>query len=166
MADPHWTSYVGMATGLIGACTGIIGYRKASSLKSLDLRLELRKSTHNAHTDLSQLEDLINKANRSRDAVASARGFLGSGRMIKWKADIETDKAKLESLLSTAPDPKDNPENYSQGKLELKLIKIHKFQMEIDDLKNKYVDELLKDDEERKQIREDNRASLTQRQST
>ena len=129
MADPHWTSYVGMATGLIGAFTGIIGYRKARSLKSLDLRLELRKSTHNAHTDLNQLEDLVNKANKSRNAVASARGFLQSGRMVKWKADIEIDKAKLELLLNNAPDPEDNPAKYSHGKLELKLIAIHKFQI-------------------------------------
>lgn len=166
MADPHWTSYVGMAAGLIGAFTGIIGYRKASSLKSLDLRLELRKSTHNAHTDLNQLEDLINRADKSRNMVASARSFLGSGRMITWKKDIETDKAKLEPLLNNAPDPEGNPEKYSQSKLELKLIEIHKFQMEINDLKEKYVAELLKDDEERKQIMEDNRASLAQRQNT
>ena len=51
MAEPHWAGYVGMVTGVIGAITGIagaimgyIGYRRSNKLKSLDLRLELRKS--------------------------------------------------------------------------------------------------------------------------
>jgi hypothetical protein len=163
MADPHWTSYVGMATGIIGAFTGVIGYRKASSLKSLDLRLELKKETHNALTDVQQIEELINKANKSRQAVAAARGMFKSGMMEKWKADVETDKAQLATLLNKAPDPEENFEKCSQGVLESKLVELHKFQTEVKDLKEKYISEYQKDDEERKQIREDHRVSMQQR---
>ncbi len=48
MAEPHWMGYIGMVTGIVGAFTGIadaimgyLSYKKSSSLKSLDLRLEL-----------------------------------------------------------------------------------------------------------------------------
>ena len=135
MADPHWTSFVGMATGIIGAFTGVIGYRKASSLKSLDLRLELKKETHNALTDVHKIEELINKANKSRQAEAAARGMFKSGMMEKWKADVETDKAQLATLLNKAPDPEENFEKCSQGVLESKLVDLHKFQIEVKDLK-------------------------------
>jgi hypothetical protein len=91
MADPHWTSYVGMATGIIGALTGIIGYRKASSLKSLDLRLELKKATHNALTDVHQIEELINRASKSRQAVAAARGMFRKNG-VKSKAPVKAGK--------------------------------------------------------------------------
>ena len=50
-------------------------------------------------------------------------------------------------------------------RLELKLIEIHKFQKEVTDIKEKYIAERQKDDEERKQIREDHR-SLQQQSNT
>lgn len=160
MADLHWTSYVGMATGIIGALTGVIGYLKARSIKSLDLRLELKKETHNARTDVHQIEYLINKANKSRHAVASAKGFLRSGMMEKWKVDIETDKIQLDALLKKTPGSEESFEKYSQGVLESKLVELHKFQTAVNELKDKYIAEYQKDDEERKQIREDKRVGL------
>jgi len=45
------------------------------------------------------------------------------------------------------------------------LIEIHKFQKEVTDIKEKYIAERQKDDEERKQIREDHR-SLQQQSNT
>jgi len=46
MQATNWLSYVGTATGIIGAITGVAGaivsylsYRKIHTLKSLDLRL-------------------------------------------------------------------------------------------------------------------------------
>jgi hypothetical protein len=166
MADPHWTSYVGMVTGIIGAFTGIIGYLKASLLKSLDLRLELKKATHNAITDLRQIEELINKADKSRKAVAAARGMFRSGMMQKWTADVKKDKIQLMTLLDNAPNSEENIEKCSQRVLESKLIEIHKFQAAVKELKEKYVSEYNKDDEERKQIREDHRMNRQQRFNT
>ena len=166
MADPHWTSYVGMVTGIIGALTGIIGYRKASNLKSLDLRLELKKATHNAITDLDQIEELIDNADKSRQAVASAKGMFRSGVMEKWNADVKKDKNQFATLLVNTPNSEENIEKCSQKVLEAKLIEIHKFQAAVKELKEKYIAEYKKDDEERKQIREDHRVSRQQRLNT
>ncbi len=83
MSEPDWMGYVGMATGIIGAITGISGaimgyvsYRRSNSLKSLDLRIELRKAINVAQSNLQQLEKLIEHANKSREAVASATAGL------------------------------------------------------------------------------------------
>ena len=83
MTEPHWTSYVGMATGIIGAITGVSGaimgyvsYRRSNRLKSLDLRLELRKAVNELQSNFSQIEKLIEYANQSRVAVFAARGFF------------------------------------------------------------------------------------------
>ena len=66
MTDPHWTSYVGMATGIVGAITGVsgaimgyIGYRKSSQNKALDLRLELKKAVANINSDYKILLEQI-----------------------------------------------------------------------------------------------------------
>ena len=54
MTEP---GYVGMATGIIGAITGVAGmilgyvsYKHSNTLKSLDLRLELRKAVNDRHS--------------------------------------------------------------------------------------------------------------------
>jgi len=161
MADPHWSSYVGMATGVIGAITGIIGYRKANDIKTLDLRLELRKSTHDALFDINHLEELIYNANKSRTKIAAAKKSKGSSHFKNWNLAIAADKAELEKLANNAPNPDTTFESFSQRELESKLIEIHKFQSKINTLKNKYNNELLKDEEERKQLREDHRNSMS-----
>ena len=40
MADSGFLSYIGAATGVIGSVLGYIGYRQASLMKSVDLRLQ------------------------------------------------------------------------------------------------------------------------------
>jgi len=110
MAEPHWTGYVGMATGIIGAIKGIAGaitgyisYRRSNRLKSLDLRLELHKRISDVHTYLNGLKELIDKANRSRQAVFSAGGMSRSGAMVKWQDEVAADKAKSGELLKRSP---------------------------------------------------------------
>ena len=110
MSEPDWIGYVGMATGIIGAITGISGaimgyvsYRRSNNLKSLDLRIELRKSVNVAQSSLQQLAKLIEYANRSRQAVASAMGRYQSGMMEKWKQEVEADNNAVKILFQNAP---------------------------------------------------------------
>jgi len=165
MTEPHWTSYVGMATGIFGAITGISGaimgyksYRRSNDLKSLDLRLELRKAANEMLSDLSQLEELIAHANKSRQAVASAKGKLRSGMMVKWKQEVEADKIRIEQLSINASSAENNYDKLNHKELESKLVEVHKLQIQIDKLRNKYDAEVHADDEDRKHIREDVRA--------
>ena len=97
--------------------------------------------------------------------MAAVKGLFRSGMMEKWNAEVEKDKKKLSTILNNAPDPEENIEKLSQSVLELKLIENHKFQKEVTDIKEKYIAERQKDDEERKQIREDHR-SLQQHSNT
>jgi hypothetical protein len=160
--EPNWTGYVGMITGIVGAITGVAGaimgyisYRRSASLKSLDLRLELRKAGNSVQEGLSQLEKLIEYANDSRKAVAAARGRFGSGMMVKWKQGVEVDKNVVKQLSQNAPSADENYDDLSPRELESKLVRIHRLQVQLDGLREKYDAAVRADDEERKHIRED-----------
>ena len=160
MPDPHWTSYVGMATGIIGTLTGISGaimgfisYRKSNEIKSLDLRLEYRKSINDSASCISKAEELLLYANKSRERVASATGNYNSGAMQHWKQQYETDTNTLKDLSSKAPSSTANYDNLSPKELESKIIEIHSLQNEVEVLVNKYQTALDADDKTREYIR-------------
>jgi hypothetical protein len=161
-SEPHWTSYVGMASGSIGAITGIAGaimgyisYRKSNQLKSLDLRLELKKSITVLHSSHSRLIELIEHANRSRIAVSAATSRSGSGIMDKWKNNIESDKTRIAELSEKIPEQNNSYENLDTEELESKLIEVHAIQTEINQLNEKYNASITEDDNQRNHLRED-----------
>lgn len=165
MSEPAWMSYVGMATGVVGAVTGIAGaimgyvsYRRSNSLKSLDLRIELKKAVNVAHVSLQQLDSLIDDANKSREGVASATGRFKSGMMQKWKNEIHEDKNKVKLLHQNAPEANKSYDDCGPKELESKLVEVHQLQVQIDSIRSKYEAAVRADDEERKHIREDIRA--------
>ena len=172
MAEPHWTGYVGMATGIFGAITGIAGtimgyvsYRRSNKLKSLDLRLELRKAVNNVqYSGLSLLKELIDHAYNSRYALASATGRSKSGMLEKWKQTVEVDKNTLKKLVQYAPPADMNYGDLTPKMLESKLVEVHQLQVQVDDLRKKYDAAALADEEGRKQLREDNRARFMSKQ--
>lgn len=162
MPDPHWTSYVGMATGIIGALTGIagavmgtLGYRKSNEIKSLDLRLELRKALSDLHMGLSKLEELLPLENQSRQRVAAATGKIGSGAMVIWDRQYEEDQLRLSNLAKEAPGSDIAYDDLKPKELEETLVDMHKLQSQVNHLVDKYNSAFKSDDEERKQIRED-----------
>ncbi len=158
MADPHWTGYVGMVSGIAGAVLSIISYRKSSSIKNLDLRLELRKEINNTHTNLAHLTGLLPHANNSRRAVAAATGNFHSGNMQRWNNELEIDNEQLTSIAEKAPDLEASYDSLNTKELESKLIEVHSLQSEINTLVNKYQSAIDSDDSERNHIREDIRA--------
>jgi hypothetical protein len=164
MAEPHWTSYVAIVTGLIGAITGIAGaimgyvsYRRSNKIKALDLRLELRKAVNDVHADLDRLRALINKADRSRQAVEAARGAFSSGAMEKWKNEVKADRTKIAELFKRAPKADSTYDAYGEKELESELIAVHRLQGELRSLLDKYLESIRSDDERRKEIREAHR---------
>lgn len=167
MAEPQWTGYVGVATGIVGAIAGIagmvlgyLGYKTSNSLKSLDLRLELRKSVSRIQSTLLQLSELIEYANQSRKAVASATGRFHSGMMTQWKQLVEKDKEAVSQLSKSAPAEGDNFDNLAPMELETKLVEVHRLQLQADELKEKYEVEVRADNEARNRLRDDARARL------
>ncbi len=165
MAESHWTGYVGMVSGTIGAITGIagaimgyIGYRRSNKLKSLDLRLELRKAISDAHADLTKLRKLIEDANISRKAVMAARGMFRSGAMAKWENEVELDRAKIGELTRNAPKIEATYDTLQAEELESELVSIHSLRGEINSFLAKYSNAISSDDEQRRQLRADQRA--------
>ena len=74
--------------------------------------------------------------------------------MEKWKIDVENDRLKLATLIQSAPDPEENLDKCSSNILESRLVQVHKFQIDVNELKEKYINEYKKDDDDRKQIRD------------
>jgi uncharacterized protein YsxB (DUF464 family) len=159
MSDPNLESYVGMVTGIIGAITGItgailgyIGYRKTNEIKSIDLRLELRKGISEVEVLLSKTEELLPYANKSRQRVSAALGSFQSGAMVKWSQDYESDLALLRELSNKKPIIS-NPESLSQNSLEQEIINFHGLQLQLKELNEKYTAHLQSDEKDRDRLR-------------
>ena len=156
MADPHWTSYVGMITGIIGSLTGVlgailgfIGYRKASDLKSLDLRIEVHKTRNDVHVSGVQMIDLLEEARSSRTAVAAAMGKSHSGGQKSFEQKFEADRDHARELVSQIPNPDLDLSKLSVGE----LVELHRLQGWSDDLTQHYEGTLAEDEEDRRHIR-------------
>jgi hypothetical protein len=158
MAEPHWTSYVAIITGIAGAIMGWISLRRSYRLKALDLRLELRKAASDIHADLSQLRVLIDKANRSRRNLSAARGMRGSGRMKILEDQTKSDIGKIGELSNRAPKPESNYDKMSEKELESELVTAHQIQHEIRRFEDQYREAMRSDEELSKELREDARS--------
>lgn len=166
MSEPAWTGYVGMVTGIAGTIMGYVSYRRSNSLKSLDLRIELRKSINVVESNLQHLEKLIEDANRSREAVASATGEFKSGKMERWKKQVGEDKNMVKQLFQNVPSADKSYDALTPKELESTLVEVHRLQVQIDELRNKYEIAVRADDEERKHIREDSRSRYAPKLNT
>lgn len=173
MADPHWTGYVGMisgiigsATGLVGAILGIKGYRKSNQLKSLDLRVVLKKAITDVRADHKALRKKMVEGNKSRESVAAMLGVLSSSWMNNWKNEFEKDQSTVKKISIELPEIDGGYEKLNPNDLEKKLIEVHGIRAEIRSLSNKYDKEMAEDDERRRQHNEDRRAQLNMQSRT
>ena len=153
MADSNWASYVGMVTGVIGAVMGYISYRRSNEIKSLDLRLEYRKSINDCVSAIAKAEKLLSYANKSRERVAAGIGNYHSGAMQHWKQEYEADTNEFKKLVGYVPSQDGNYDHLTFKQLESKLVEIHKLQNEIKALIDKYQSALDADDKTREYIR-------------
>ena len=165
MAEPHWTSYVGIVSGLIGAITGISGalmgyksYRRSNKLKSMELRLELRKDMNTAYININKMKEQMDKADRSRKRLLFKLGHGRSGAMDKWKNEVSADKNKVVTLLDGVPKSGVDYDKMHIKELERALVKIHGLNGQIQHLLDKYSEAIRSDGEQWKQIHEDRRA--------
>ena len=163
MAEPHWTAYVGMAAGILGAITGISGavmgfvsYRRSNNIKALDLRLELRKVVTDIEAGLAALPGAMDHANQSRQRVTAATGQAGALQL--WNQQFEQDRTRLNEMRERAPSSAEDLAKLSPVELESRLVAAHKIYHEVTQLAEKYARALGADYEERRQLREDMRS--------
>lgn len=163
MSDPLWLSYVGAITGITGSVLGLIAYKRSNELKSLDLRLELRKNLNTLHADANELLPFMEHTKKSRYAVSSATGRLKSGPLQKWDADYESDKTFITALINDIPSLDNTYIDLSHLSLESKIIEVHSLQDKVSRLRQKFNEFLAEDDRARVQIAANNMRPITSR---
>jgi hypothetical protein len=161
MNEMSWTEIVAIVTGVVGSITGISGailgyvsYRRSNSIKSLDLRIELKKALNLLFESISGLEEQLKECDRSRKAVASATGSFNSVSMEKWNQNIARDKEALSCIAKDVPETNNELSSLDHQQLEHRLVHIHQLQTKIDSLNSRYEREMAKDDDQRRFIRE------------
>ena len=159
MPDPHWTSYVGMATGILGTITGVAGailgyisYRKSTQIKKLDLRIELKRAVTDLNFEYAELIRQRKEGNRSRKAVAAPLGLSNSSMMKKWNEEFASDEAAINNIAKDIPNEDINYELLEDIELEEKLIDVHRINKKIQTFSKKYADAMVWDNKKREEI--------------
>jgi hypothetical protein len=148
------TGIVGAITGPAGCVIGWISYRRSQQIKTLDLRLELRKQVSGVRVDIEALPALLERARASRSAVRSAMGRgQQSGDNLIWNAELENDLKTVQALACELPDAKETYQRSKPQKLENKLVEVHALAAKAAQLRNKYETALASDDKDRDHIR-------------
>ena len=166
MAEPAtWLGYVGVVTGGIGAVTGIsgavmgyIGYRQSRLMKSLDLRLQLRKDAVSLKSAVDQLPGLMERAKASHLAVLAANGLGRSGSEQIFVQGWQGDSSTVDELQMWVQSLLHDYSHLAPAGLELMLVEIHEKSLAASRISSKYSAELAADDRAREQIRADVRA--------
>ena len=148
---------VGTITGVAGFVLGCVNYRRLRQIKSLDLRLELRRQVLDLHTIVKGLSDLLSRSMQSRTNVRSALGTLGGGDFKTWKTSLASDMTAAGALSSDLPSASDTYKKLKPGDLEAKLVEVHVLTSTATQLRDKYREELAADDRARDHIRADSR---------
>lgn len=143
----------GVATGVAGTILGVINYRRISKLKTLDLRLELKKATVDAGQALAALDELINYSNQSRFAVSAALGTLNTGGIELWKKQVAADQTTLSKLRSVMGTTASDYKGFDEGALEARLVEVHGVLGSVKGLTERYRQEVARDDRDREHIR-------------
>jgi len=154
MADIHWTSYVGMASGVTGVIIALISLYKTSKIKSLDLRLELKRTALDINSLHEELKTTLERALKSRQRTSAALGKFKSGGMQQWAEEHATDSKAWETLGEKIPDKESSYNSLSKEKLEKKLVGAHELKIKLESLKEKYTLSMVKDEGDSNFLRE------------
>jgi len=176
------TGILGLAIGAAGAVTGIWGLRnsnaanriskeanriskdaidKVDAMKSLDMRLELRKAITQLNLTAKKLPGIIQFADYSKKAVAAAKGVLHSGGTKRWNDGLERYKNQLSEITNRIPNFGENYEGLSPSDLENFIVGAHALQTQLNEIERYFQDSLDLDNEARKEMKADIRARFS-----
>ncbi|WP_186204782.1 hypothetical protein [Burkholderia gladioli] len=148
------TDNIGAATGIIGAITGSFALWKSCRVKSLDLRLELRKALGEAHHTLRSLPELLDYADRSRRAIYAQGGQAGA--TLAWEQALAADRTTIGIVTAEVRDEDADFEALSDKQLEAAIAATHNQVLRLRAFVTKYRDEVAADDDRRRDIRREN----------
>jgi len=142
-----WTGIIGAASGLGALAVSIWNYRRVSAIKSLDLRLELRRALEDHALLQDGIEGFLDRVHEAHRRVLAAQGQIGGGQEQIWNREFREDKEELARLLEDAPRPCDSYRTFSPSKLADELVAVHRSSGKLKALRDKYDNVLQKDDE-------------------
>lgn len=161
MDELNWVDFSGFLFGVVGAITGctsvIVSYKnqkKIQQVKSLDLRIELRRTINEIRALLLESDSLLPRAFKSRLAIHAATGKLRSGATANWHTEHKKDLNSLEEIGERFSRAEKFVNIDSYETLEQKLDSIDQLKREIVPIVYKYQDSLKEDDKVRESIRE------------
>lgn len=125
MDEIHWTNYVAMGTGIAGLVLGYLGYRRSNAIKSLDLRVELRKSIQNLNSIKITLKRKLDSALSARYNAESLNTGLQRSEITKWHINYESDLRAYEELENQIPPDSEFFNSFGPEKLESELLRVN-----------------------------------------
>lgn len=155
MSDQSWLSYLGAVAGVVGTITGCVALWRTGRMKSLDLRIELRRLENELRNVVEDLPELLRLAGSSHQHVAAATGRYNSGHFQQWLRELGDDRTTVDSMVQRLPPTDANHSSLSHQELEEKLSSTHEQLIQAKAMRDKYRAVLSADDRERDHIRAD-----------
>jgi hypothetical protein len=145
MHSAGWFDYFGAATGVLGmlfgvagACLGYLGYRRSTDMKTIDLRLELRRTVVAARATLEEIPVTVDRAMASRSSRQAAAGAFRSDAHQAWIKMANADRARLFALREGLPADHEAFDAQPPTTLESKIIEIEMIVREAKFIREKY----------------------------
>ena len=130
--SPAWLSYVslglsivGVVSGCLGTALGWRGYRRVGQMKTLDLRLELRRTDSEIRNLVLALPELLDRAKQSRERILAASGSAESGAMQFCRDELRDAGQRQQRLAQALPAADPDYRGYSPEALEQELVGRH-----------------------------------------
>ena len=139
MADANTLDFLNTVAGYLSLVVstaalvfGIAGYRKAASVKRLDLRLDYRRKRAIVDFGLSRCTELLPIVKQSRLASLSADGLLNSGHKVAFEKKWEDWHKLIDGKINGRSEPE--IEGMKEEALEHLLADIEIEELNISDL--------------------------------
>ena len=163
--NPHWTSIVGMATGIIGLVVAVANHIRVNKIKRIDEWREASIDLDKGRKAANSLLDEMDAAHKSRIAVQSATGQSRGGNAMRFENSYAEDLEEAQSLEKQFKEiDSQRFEGMAVETLVRRRIKIASLADQVEGLRDKYVKSVEKDDKERDNIRSDMRERMSPRQ--
>jgi len=144
---------VGALTGVVALLVSYLTHHRVQTIKSLDLRVELRKQIAEVTATINELPDLLTRSRKSRDAVLSALGTFRTGHHEQWKVTWAGDLETARGFADQLPSADDKFLKAKPHELEQRLLDVHALGLKATRLRDKYLAELASDDRDRDHLR-------------
>ena len=154
MADPHWTSYIGMVSGVIGVLVASFSLHKTNKIKTLDLRIELRRSVLDLNLLHEALEETLQKAKKSRENMSAAMGRFRSGGMKAWLDQHSKDVGVWLEMNQSLPAKDCSYKSLNSEQLEQNIVETHEQQRILKFIEDRYINSINEDQKNGEFLRE------------